>query len=68
MRGFAKLARPLHGMGRPAGWSGGRKQEGPAMTLYQNLKAGLISTLAAFVVATMFIAAAAGPAVTATIA
>jgi hypothetical protein len=38
------------------------------MTLYQNLKAGLISTLAAFVVATMFIAAAAGPAVTATIA
>jgi hypothetical protein len=36
--------------------------------IFTNLKAGLISTLASLVVATMFIAAATGPALTSTIA
>lgn len=36
--------------------------------LLTNLKAGLLSTLASLIVATMFIAAATGPAMTSTIA
>jgi hypothetical protein len=36
--------------------------------MFTNLKAGLLSTLASLVVATVFIAAATGPALTSTIA